>query len=189
MALAGAGALGGEFRRSCERQDERPGLLQSRHNSHSPRSLPQAFLWGTATSAYQIEGAWQDDGKGESDLGQIYAHTRHYREQRHRRHRNRSLPSVQDDVAQMKALGARAYRFSTPGRAFFRGAPGQREFRTVSIVYDRLADELLDNNIERLRRLITGIARRRSKSALAAGIRAIQQSFLPISGYVSEKAQ
>lgn len=73
-------------------------------------SFPKNFIWGTATAAAQIEGAWDEEGRTPSiwDVmpeGKITrnenCHTAcdHY-------HRWR------EDLAIMKELGMKAYRFS-----------------------------------------------------------------------------
>jgi beta-glucosidase len=78
----------------------------------SARTFPQGFFWGVATAAYQIEGAWNEDGKGPS-IWDTFAHTPgkikngdtgdvaidHY-------HR------YKEDVQVMKDMGVTAYRFS-----------------------------------------------------------------------------
>jgi len=108
--------------------------------------FPENFTWGTATSSYQIEGAWNEDGKGES-IWDRFSHTPgkvlngdtgnvacdHY-------HRWR------EDVALMKAMGLQAYRFSI---AWPRILPdGRGEVNQAGMdFYSNLVDELLEAEI------------------------------------------
>jgi beta-glucosidase len=117
--------------------------------SSSPRraGFPEGFLWGTATSAYQVEGAAFEDGRGVSiwdvfsrqggktaDGGTGDVSVDHF-------HRYR------EDIALMKAMGAGAYRFSIAWPRIFpdgRGALNSKGFD----FYDRLVDGLLAQGIE-----------------------------------------
>jgi beta-glucosidase len=112
-----------------------------------PRSFPADFAWGTATSSYQIEGAWNEDGKGES-FWDRFAHTSGKIE-------NNETGDValdhyhryKDDVRLMKALGARAYRFSISWPRIFPQGTGSANSKGLDF-YERLVDELLGNGIE-----------------------------------------
>jgi beta-glucosidase len=114
---------------------------------HPPAPFPKGFTWGTATSAYQIEGAVSEDGRGPS-IWDTYAHTPgkiadHSNADRANDHYHR----YKEDVGLIKALGAQAYRFSIAWPRVFpdgRGAPNPKGLD----FYDRLVDELLKNNIE-----------------------------------------
>ena len=105
------------------------------------------FVWGAATSAYQIEGAVKEEGKGEhiwdvyvKEPGHIYGGHNgnsacdHY-------HRFR------EDVSIMKEIGIMAYRFSIDwSRVLPEGFGSVNESGIV--FYDSLIDELLKNGIE-----------------------------------------
>ena len=109
-------------------------------------SFPEKFLWGVATAAYQIEGAWREDGKGES-IWDRFSHTPgkvkdgdtgdiacdHY-------HR------WQEDIQIMQNLGIGAYRFSI---SWPRVLPAGRKYvNQVGLdFYSRLVDTLIAANI------------------------------------------
>ena len=112
-----------------------------------PLRFPRDFLWGAATSAFQIEGALQEDGRGES-IWDRFSHQPgkiangdnadiacdHY-------HRYR------EDVALMRELGLSSYRFSIAWpriQADGRGAPNPKGLD----FYSRLVDTLLEHGIE-----------------------------------------
>jgi beta-glucosidase len=111
------------------------------------RGFPEGFYWGVATSAYQIEGAWDEDGKGES-IWDRFVHTPG-------KVRNGDTGDVandhyhryKDDVALMRSIGATAYRFSISWPRVFPEGTGQPNAKALDF-YGRLVDELLGAGIE-----------------------------------------
>lgn len=111
--------------------------------------FPPGFRWGTATSAYQVEGAVDADGRGESswdrfravpgaighgDTGEVAC------DQCHR---------VDEDIALMARLGLNAHRFSLAWPRVVPEGTGRVEPRGLDH-YDRLIDSLLAHGIQPL---------------------------------------
>jgi beta-glucosidase len=111
--------------------------------------FPPGFLWGAATSAYQIEGGWNEDGKGPS-IWDTFAHQPGKTFKGHNGdHAIDHFHRWKDDIQLMKYLGLKAYRFSI---AWSRILPdGASPVNQPGLdFYDRLVDELLANGIEPL---------------------------------------
>jgi len=110
-------------------------------------NLPADFIFGAATSSYQIEGAWDKDGKGES-IWDRFCHQKgnvlngetgdeacnHY---------NR----FKDDIALMKELNLDSYRFSISWPRIFPEGHGEVNQAGLDF-YKELVDELVKAGIE-----------------------------------------
>lgn len=106
------------------------------------KSFPENFLWGSATAAFQCEGAAHEDGKGLSvmdvreknpkicDYEVASDHYHHFKE----------------DVAYMKECGLKAYRFSIAWTRIFPHGNGEVNEKGVEF-YNQLIDELVKANI------------------------------------------
>lgn len=113
----------------------------------SERSFPEGFFWGVATSAYQIEGAWDEDGKGPS-IWDTFAHTPGKIEHGDTGDvANDHYHRYKEDVALMKDIGANAYRFSIAWPRIFPQGEGTPNPKGIDF-YKRLTDELRAQGIE-----------------------------------------
>src|SRR5215475_5079519 len=113
----------------------------------APRQFPNGFFWGTGTSSYQIEGAWNEDGKGRS-IWDTYAHTPgNIKNNDNGDVANDHFHRYKEDVALMKSIGAKAYRFSIAWPRIFPEGTGQPNQKGLDF-YHRLVDEMLRAGIE-----------------------------------------
>ncbi|WP_312190909.1 glycoside hydrolase family 1 protein [Enterococcus sp.] len=104
-------------------------------------NFPEAFLWGASTSAYQVEGAWAEDGKGPSvqDIKEIPQGTTDFKVASDHYHR------YEEDVKLFTELGLKAYRFSI---SWSRVMPDGKVNPAGLAFYQRLIDLLLENEIQ-----------------------------------------
>jgi beta-glucosidase len=111
------------------------------------RSFPEGFLWGTATAAYQVEGAAQEDGRGvtiwdtfshipgkirNNDNGDVACDMYH------------RYPA---DIQLMKGLNVKSFRFSIAWSRIFPDGTGTPNQKGLDF-YKKLVDNLLANGIE-----------------------------------------
>jgi beta-glucosidase len=104
--------------------------------------FPQGFHWGTATASYQIEGAWQEDGKGES-VWDRFAHTPgRIRDGQTGDRACDSYHRHREDVALMRAMNLTSYRFSIAWPRIQPEGRGAANAKGLDY-YRRLVDDLL----------------------------------------------
>ncbi|HJS18227.1 MAG TPA: GH1 family beta-glucosidase [Anaerolineales bacterium] len=105
--------------------------------------FPENFIWGAATASYQIEGAWNKHGKGESTWDR-FTHTPG-------KIRNDDNGDIADDhyrlwkkdLGLMKRLGLKAYRFSISWPRILPKGRGKVNQKGLGF-YDKLVDGLLE---------------------------------------------
>lgn len=108
--------------------------------------FPKGFFWGAATAAYQIEGAWKEDGKGES-IWDRFAHTPG-------KIKNGDTGNVtcdsyhrfSEDLALMQAMNLNSYRFSISWPRVQPAGSGPANSKGIDH-YSRLVDALLGARI------------------------------------------
>jgi beta-glucosidase len=136
LAIAGGGLLRGKLMSAA--------VTAPAEGAPAPKAVtfPRGFIWGSATAAYQIEGAAKEDGRGESiwdrfartpgkvkngDTGDVACDSYH---------------RWQEDIALLKAMNLRSYRFSVAWPRIQPTGQGAVNARGLDY-YSRLVDGLL----------------------------------------------
>lgn len=109
------------------------------------KRFPDDFLWGASSSAFQIEGAYDEDNKGLSvadfnsfKKSQIQADTKVAADFYHH---------YEEDIDLMKELGMKTYRFSIAWTRIIPDGEGEINLEGISF-YNKVINKLIENNIE-----------------------------------------
>ncbi|TKH42876.1 6-phospho-beta-glucosidase [Paenibacillus terrae] len=107
------------------------------------KAFPEDFFWGGSTSAYQVEGAWDEDGKGPSviDMANHVEGVTDFKVTSDHYH------MFKEDVALMAEMGFKAYRFSIAWTRIYPQGAGEVNQKGIAF-YSSLIDELIKYGIE-----------------------------------------
>ncbi len=124
--------------------EQMPGSVPD--SSIKKARFPEGFLWGTATASYQVEGAWNEDGKGES-IWDRFTHT----PGKIRGGVTGDVACDQyhlypQDIALAKRLNQKSYRFSVSWPRIQPVGTGAANMKGIDY-YSRLVDALLEAGI------------------------------------------
>lgn len=103
------------------------------------------FLWGSASSAFQIEGAWNEDGKGVS-CADVNAFKKS-NEQADTKVASDHYHKWEQDIEIMKELGLKSYRFSIAWTRILPSGNGEINEKGLEF-YNKLINKLIEYNIE-----------------------------------------
>ncbi|XP_063174479.1 lactase/phlorizin hydrolase isoform X1 [Candoia aspera] len=110
-------------------------------------TFPSGFLWGTSTGSFNVEGAWAEDGKGES-IWDRYGHQGHIHKNQTADVASDSYRKTEYDVYLLRGLHPKIYKFSISWpRIFANGDNSSLNPQGVNY-YNKLIDSLLDSGIE-----------------------------------------
>ncbi len=110
-------------------------------------AFPKGFVWGAASSAYQIEGAASEDGKGVSVWDTLCRRPGTVREGQTGIVACDHYHRFREDVALMKAIGLHAYRFSIAWSRVLPEGIGKPNPKGLAF-YDQLVNDLLEAGIQ-----------------------------------------
>jgi len=101
------------------------GPQGARDQQPALRKFPADFKWGAATSAFQIEGSLEADGRGPSIWDVFQKNPKHIIDQSTADVACDSYRRYADDIALLAGANMSAYRFSISGRGYCRRAPAR----------------------------------------------------------------
>ena len=109
--------------------------------------FPDGFLWGTATAAFQIEGAWDQDGKSPSVWDTFSSDPDNIADGSNGKVACDSYHKYPEDIEIMKTLGLNSYRFSISWPRILPSGVGEVNQAGV-LYYHNLIDTLLSAEIQ-----------------------------------------
>ncbi|MBC7556214.1 MAG: beta-glucosidase [Chryseobacterium sp.] len=146
MAVGGLGFATLPLIMAAQKEEKKIILPEANNLILDHTSFPSDFLWGTATAAYQVEGAYKEDGRGLS----IWDTFSHIKGNIHNNDTgdvaNDFYHSYKSDIKLMKDLNTKIFRFSISWSRLFPDASGKPNQKGIDF-YNRFVDELLANDI------------------------------------------